>query len=80
MCMEREWICPICHDEKDDIAYTMPCGHQFCLGCIVHWAKMRAECALCRNLIEAVSFSVEAEDDYLNCVIPHLEELPGVGS
>ncbi|KAK0681821.1 TOPRS ligase, partial [Pygoscelis papua] len=74
MATETEWTCPICRDARDDVAYVMPCLHQFCLGCILRWTRRKPECPLCRRPIEIVRFSVQAEDDYLQCVVTPLEE------
>ncbi|KAF1584922.1 UNVERIFIED_CONTAM: hypothetical protein FQV15_0017531, partial [Eudyptes pachyrhynchus] len=74
MATEPERTCPICCDAQADVAYVMPCLHQFCLGCILRWTRMKPECPLCRRPIEIVRFSVRAEDDYLECVVPPLEE------
>ncbi|NXF40215.1 TOPRS ligase, partial [Nyctibius bracteatus] len=65
MAAEEEWICPICRDVRDDVAYALPCLHQFCLSCILGWAKRKAECPVCRGLIERVKYSVHEEDSYI---------------
>ncbi|NWI57013.1 TOPRS ligase, partial [Calyptomena viridis] len=70
---ETEWNCPICHDSQDDLAYVMPCLHQFCLGCIMRWAEMQIVCPLCRELIETVRFSVQT-DSYIDCVFTAPED------
>uniref|UniRef100_A0A8D2M1N8 RING-type domain-containing protein n=1 Tax=Zonotrichia albicollis TaxID=44394 RepID=A0A8D2M1N8_ZONAL len=59
-----EWSCPICHDEQEGVAYVTPCGHEFCMGCILRWAEKKPECPLCRRLIESVRFSLQ-EQKYL---------------
>ncbi|CAN8220485.1 unnamed protein product [Coccothraustes coccothraustes] len=64
---ETEWNCPICRDARDDLSYVMPCLHQFCLACIMRWAEMQRVCPLCREVIEAVRFSVQT-DSYIDCV------------
>ncbi|TRZ07612.1 hypothetical protein HGM15179_019495, partial [Zosterops borbonicus] len=51
-----------------DLAYVMPCLHQFCLACIMRWAEMQRVCPLCRELIEAVRFSVQT-DSYIDCLV-----------
>ncbi|XP_032531672.1 epsin-1-like isoform X2 [Chiroxiphia lanceolata] len=70
---ETEWNCPICRDTRDDLAYVMPCLHQFCLGCIMRWAEMQIVCPLCRELIESVRFSVQT-DSYIDCVFTAPED------
>uniref|UniRef100_A0A8D2M277 RING-type domain-containing protein n=1 Tax=Zonotrichia albicollis TaxID=44394 RepID=A0A8D2M277_ZONAL len=54
------WSCPICCDAPDDVAYAMPCGHRFCLGCILRWAERNPACPLCRRSILTVKFSDHA--------------------
>uniref|UniRef100_A0A8C5TIN6 RING-type domain-containing protein n=1 Tax=Malurus cyaneus samueli TaxID=2593467 RepID=A0A8C5TIN6_9PASS len=48
------WSCPICCDAPDDVTYVMPCGHRFCLGCILRWAERNPACPLCRRSILTV--------------------------
>lgn len=76
MATGKEWICPICCDAPDDVAYAMPCGHRFCLGCILRWAERNPGCPLCRRSILTVKFSDRGGDDYLHCVITPPRELP----
>lgn len=64
----RQWSCPICCEVPRDIAHALPCGHEFCLGCILRWLQGNRTCPLCRGLISAVRFS-EQEEDCLQCVI-----------
>ncbi|NXF44027.1 TOPRS ligase, partial [Oceanites oceanicus] len=80
MAAKAEWSCPICRDARNDVAYAMPCRHQFCLGCILRWTEIKPECPLCRRQIEVVRFCVVGEDDYLQCVITPPEESPDASS
>ncbi|NWH70219.1 TOPRS ligase, partial [Piaya cayana] len=72
--MEPEWRCPICYDTRDDVANAIPCGHQFCLGCIVRCRLRKPSCPVCRGHIEVVRFSVRAEDDFIQFSITDPEE------
>lgn len=77
---ETKWSCPICHDAHEDAAYAMPCGHQFCLGCIMHWTDRKPACPVCSRTILIVKFSVREEDDYLQCLVTPSGELPETSS
>ncbi|NWV41397.1 TOPRS ligase, partial [Grantiella picta] len=77
--MGTEWSCPICHDEQEGVAYVIPCGHEFCIGCILRWAEKKPECPLCRRPIESVRFSLQ-EQKYLECVITPQGEPPETSS
>ncbi|CAM9936659.1 unnamed protein product [Bubo scandiacus] len=78
--MESEQICPICRDERDDTAYVMPCCHRFCLGCILRWADVKAECPLCRGPVESVRFAVPGGNGYRECAITLLQGSPEASS
>ncbi|NWI67012.1 TOPRS ligase, partial [Todus mexicanus] len=74
---ETEWSCPICHNARDDIAYVMPCCHQFCLSCTLRWASMRQQCPLCRGPIDIVRFPLLEAQNYLQFVLTGSERSPG---
>ncbi|TRZ09735.1 hypothetical protein HGM15179_017373 [Zosterops borbonicus] len=76
MSTEMDSNCPICQDICEDVASTLPCHHQFCLGCILRWTQRNPICPLCRRTIVTVRFSVHGEDDYLETSITVPEELP----
>ena len=72
--LPSDWTCPVCGQSRDDAAYVTPCLHQLCLGCALRWAKQQPTCAVCKKSIEAIRYSVRAEDDYLECPIPQPAE------
>ncbi|NXJ44048.1 TOPRS ligase, partial [Ciconia maguari] len=81
MATETGWSCPICRNTQDDVTYEMPCGHEFCLGCVVRWIGVKPECPLCRTQRAHVRFSMQGEEDYhLQCVIRLPEAWPDVSS
>ncbi|XP_050185752.1 E3 ubiquitin-protein ligase Topors-like [Myiozetetes cayanensis] len=80
MATGKEWSCPICCDAPDDVAHAMPCGHRFCLGCILRWAERNPACPLCRRSILTVKFSDHGGDNYLHCVITPPRESPANNS
>uniref|UniRef100_A0A8C3V276 RING-type domain-containing protein n=1 Tax=Catharus ustulatus TaxID=91951 RepID=A0A8C3V276_CATUS len=52
MATEMSGNCAICQDTCNDVASALPCGHQFCRGCILQWAQTNPSCPLCRGVIE----------------------------
>uniref|UniRef100_U3KK41 RING-type E3 ubiquitin transferase n=1 Tax=Ficedula albicollis TaxID=59894 RepID=U3KK41_FICAL len=76
MSTESDSNCPICQDTCEDVASTLPCHHQFCLGCILRWTQRNPVCPLCRRTVATVRFSDHGEDDYLETSITVPEELP----
>ncbi|XP_050185766.1 uncharacterized protein LOC126647510 [Myiozetetes cayanensis] len=79
MASGREWSCPICCNALDNVAYSMPCRHQFCLGCIMRWLRGNRACPLCRRPISTISFS-EQEGNCLHCVTRLSREPPEASS
>ena len=75
MAAVAEWSCPICRDAEHDVAYVTPCLHQFCLGCIVRWAKRKPSCPLCRQTVNSIIFSVRSEDDFLEMGVQRHSDL-----
>ncbi|XP_066844653.1 E3 ubiquitin-protein ligase Topors-like [Anser cygnoides] len=69
MATEEAWTCPVCRERRKDVAYATPCNHQFCLGCIQRWAKLKASCPLCRTGMRSIRVSVRGEGDYLECIV-----------
>ncbi|XP_015723747.1 uncharacterized protein LOC107316581 [Coturnix japonica] len=69
MAAEEAWTCPICRDVQKDIAYAVPCRHEFCLGCILRWAKQKETCPLCRRVMEVVKVAEWDDDSDLDFII-----------
>uniref|UniRef100_A0A8V0YHH5 RING-type domain-containing protein n=1 Tax=Gallus gallus TaxID=9031 RepID=A0A8V0YHH5_CHICK len=77
MAAEEEWTCPICRDVQKDIAYAVPCRHEFCLGCILRWAMQKETCPLCRNIMTVVKVAAWDDEDDLDFTIsPPAPPLP----
>uniref|UniRef100_A0A8C5J168 TRI27 protein n=1 Tax=Junco hyemalis TaxID=40217 RepID=A0A8C5J168_JUNHY len=47
--LREELQCPVCYEPFRE-AVTLPCGHNFCKGCISRsWEQRRPECPLCKE-------------------------------
>lgn len=47
-------ICTICNDYPESSNRVLPCGHEFCSGCIVNWITRYSReptCPVCRDSI-----------------------------
>ncbi|POI21958.1 hypothetical protein CIB84_014296 [Bambusicola thoracicus] len=69
MAAEEAWTCPICRDVQKDIAYTVPCSHEFCLGCILRWGTQKETCPLCRKIMTVVKVAAWDDEDDLDFII-----------
>ncbi|XP_074782407.1 uncharacterized protein LOC141970013 [Athene noctua] len=76
MASETEIICYMCWYPQDDAAYAMPCGHRFCLSCVLWWIRMKAECPFCRGLVDLVRFSRQGRSGGQQYVMTLLEVSP----
>ncbi|SCO83617.1 ubiquitin E3 ligase ICP0 [Spheniscid alphaherpesvirus 1] len=68
--------CPICIEPWDvNVAYALPCLHQFCQSCILKWVGInngyndddrlwRPICPMCRSSIKSLLYSVVADDAF----------------
>ncbi|XP_066847357.1 E3 ubiquitin-protein ligase Topors-like [Anser cygnoides] len=65
MATEADVTCPVCQGTPKEPSVVSPCQHQFCLGCIMRWAKRSANCPLCRQDITSIRYSIWSEDDFL---------------
>ncbi|XP_031463343.1 uncharacterized protein LOC116238024 [Phasianus colchicus] len=61
--------CPVCLENWDSMAYTMPCCHQFCFPCIQRWTSTRPQCPLCKQGVRSIIHTVRADNDYEELVL-----------
>ncbi|XP_040525183.1 uncharacterized protein LOC121110526 [Gallus gallus] len=64
-----ETRCPVCLENWDSVAYTMPCCHQFCFPCIHRWTSTRPQCPLCKQGVQSIIHTVRADNDYKELVL-----------
>ncbi|XP_021244507.1 E3 ubiquitin-protein ligase Topors-like [Numida meleagris] len=77
MAAEQAWMCPICRDGRKDTAYAVPCCHEFCMGCILRWAKQNNSCPLCRRVMTVIKVAEWDNDDELDFMIwPPAQPVP----
>ena len=56
--------CAICLGKIEDKSFTDRCFHCFCKLCLIEWAKVKAECPVCRQAFEKIIYNIRAMDDY----------------
>lgn len=63
--------CPICRERSDvwDRVTIATCGHQFCAKCILSWAGVREECALCRAPFTSVLVRRDLSGEILSTAV-----------
>lgn len=49
--LEQDLRCGICADTLYRCLTLVPCGHNFCLACLVKWRRVSPECPECRSHI-----------------------------
>ena len=74
MAAELDTCCPICLQNWDSVAYTMPCCHRFCFPCIERWSRIRLQCPVCKRGLQSIIHTVQADDDFKELVFR-----PGAG-
>lgn len=62
--MSPEPNCAICLGKIEDKSFTDRCFHCFCKTCLFEWAKVKAECPVCRQAFDKIIFNIRAMDDY----------------
>ncbi|CAN8220692.1 unnamed protein product [Coccothraustes coccothraustes] len=72
---QTDWNCPVCHSAAGDTA-AVPCGHQFCLGCLLRHTAGSATCPQCASPVLSARFSVLGHHDFLQCLLSPAAEPP----
>ncbi|XP_064592371.1 uncharacterized protein LOC135459867 [Zonotrichia leucophrys gambelii] len=70
-----EWKCSICHEASDNIAYVRPCLHQFCMDCIMEWARKNPTCPLCRQTVHTITHPAPDNQGIAEMVVPRSLEM-----
>ncbi len=66
--------CAICLGKIDDKSFSDRCFHCFCRLCLFEWAKVKAECPVCRQAFNKIIYNIRAMDDYDEHVVePHIQ-------
>ncbi|XP_039237623.1 uncharacterized protein LOC120323331 [Pipra filicauda] len=73
---QTEWNCPVCHRVSCD-SLAVPCGHAFCLGCLLRGTAADPACPRCRSPVIAARFSVLGDADFLQCILSPPGRSPG---
>ncbi|KAL2294109.1 hypothetical protein Nmel_007830 [Mimus melanotis] len=73
---QTEWNCPVCHAVHSDTA-AVPCGHRFCLGCLLRHSATSATCPQCASPVLSARFSVVGSNDFLQCILTPGGAAPG---
>ncbi|ASW27048.1 ubiquitin E3 ligase ICP0-2 [Beluga whale alphaherpesvirus 1] len=64
--------CCICLDDLRRPATTLPCRHDFCLGCIERWLASELRCPLCQQTVAAVRYGVGNDDVFIETPIEQI--------
>ncbi|KAF4797013.1 hypothetical protein TURU_078180 [Turdus rufiventris] len=72
---QTEWNCPVCHTVHSDTT-AVPCGHQFCLGCLLRHSASSPTCPQCGSPVLSAHFSVVSSNDFLQCILTPGGEVP----
>jgi hypothetical protein len=50
-CAPKDFVCPICMEEKNEPIIMVECEHMYHINCIENWVKIRNNCPCCRNVL-----------------------------
>lgn len=68
--------CAICLGAPQNKSFTDSCFHQFCFACLAEWAKVKAECPLCKQRFKSIIHSVRSLEDYDQYFVSDLQRAP----
>lgn len=68
--------CAICLGAPENKSFTDSCFHTFCFACLAEWAKVKAECPLCKQRFKSIIHSVRSLEDYDQYFVSELERAP----
>ncbi|KAH8035511.1 hypothetical protein HPB51_005793 [Rhipicephalus microplus] len=71
-----EESCAICLGQPENKSFTDSCLHQFCFACLAEWAKVKAECPLCKQRFKSIIHSVRSLEDYDQFFVSDLPRPP----
>ncbi|KAH6940980.1 hypothetical protein HPB50_011544 [Hyalomma asiaticum] len=71
-----EESCAICLGQPENKSFTDSCFHQFCFACLAEWAKVKAECPLCKQRFKSIIHSVRSLEDYDQYFVDDQQYLP----
>lgn len=70
--------CAICLGQPENKSFTDSCFHQFCFACLAEWAKVKAECPLCKQRFKSIIHSVRSLEDYDQYFVSDLQRPPAL--
>ncbi|CAK9302258.1 unnamed protein product [Gordionus sp. m RMFG-2023] len=62
----KEWNnkCPICLGQRNNNSFTESCFHEFCFICLSEWAKVKAECPMCKKPFTKIMYNIRTISDF----------------
>ena len=55
--------CPISLENRDSVAYTMPCCHQLCFYCVQSRTSSSPQCLQCKQGVQSIIHTARADSD-----------------